>query len=138
MPLKIDTAGLHPSTESCLKALEWLDARAEFANILDMGCGNGILSLAAASIWDANVLAVDISEKAIEDAKRAIAAYGLEERVTALRSDGFAEAEIRVRAPYDLIICNMLADFQLANAKNIQSCVKKGGYCLLSGILTWR
>ena len=74
MIIAIDTIGIHPATECCFEALQWLHERREFHNLLDMGCGNGILSLAAASIWgDAKTLAVDILEKAIEDTNKNIA-----------------------------------------------------------------
>ena len=57
------------------------------------------------------VLATDISPKAVEDAAANIAAHGLEERITAIRSDAFLHPKIRENAPYGLIICNMLAEY---------------------------
>ena len=65
MPLAINTQHLHPASALCLEALQWLHAREEFANILEIGCGSGILSVACASIWDANIIAADISPKAV-------------------------------------------------------------------------
>src|ERR1700737_4861831 len=95
---------LHPTTEACLEMLQWLRQTCQCRNILDIGCGNGILSLAAASLWKTKVLAVDISQQAVTDTMRHCAESRMESYVTALRSDGFQHTSIQERAPYDLII----------------------------------
>jgi len=137
MTLAIETEGLHPSSGLCLEAMQWLE-RQDFRHVLDMGCGNGILSVVAATVWDAGVLAVDISEKAIGDAGRNITAHGLEQRITLLRSDGFSHPLIGERAPYDLILCNMLAEFTVEMAPQVKSHLAEGGVCILAGILAWK
>jgi len=138
MPLTIETEGLHPSTGLCLEALQWLHEQRDFVNILDMGCGNGILSVAAAAIWDAKVLAVDISEKAIGDAAENIKKHGLEEQITLLRGNGFSDKLINVESPYDLIICNMLAEFTVETVQEVKKHLAGDGICLLAGILAWK
>jgi ribosomal protein L11 methyltransferase len=138
MPIAIETAGIHPSTGLCLEALQWLHEDRDFENILDMGCGNGILSTVAASIWEAKVLAVDISEKALADAEKNITDQNVDNLVTLLRSDGFLNPMIRQRSPYDLIICNMLAEFTVETAREVKNHLAKGGICLLAGILAWK
>jgi len=137
MPIAIDTAGLHPATESCLEALQWLYEEHIFSNILDMGCGNGVLSLAAAGIWNARVLAADIAPQAIADTTKNIARHKLEALVTPLHSDGFAHELIRAHAPYDLIIFNLLAEPIVQMAPEVKSHLAHGGVCILSGILAW-
>ena len=137
MPIAIDTAGLHPATESCIEALQWLYEGYIFTNILDMGCGNGILSLAAASAWKAKALAVDIAQQAIADTNRNIAEHHMENYVTSLRNDGFRHKLIADRAPYDLIIFNLLAEPIVQMAPQLKSHLSKGGVCVLSGILSW-
>ncbi|MDX1975642.1 MAG: 50S ribosomal protein L11 methyltransferase [Rickettsiales bacterium] len=138
MDIAINTQNLHPSTEACLEAMQWLHAQQAFSQILDMGCGNGILSVTAAAIWDAQVLAVDIAPKAVQDTQATIAEYALEGRVQALHSDGFYNPNVGKAAPYDLIMCNLLADTLLSMAKTIQKHLKADGFCIFSGILTWR
>lgn len=137
MGITIDTLGAHPTTESCLELLQWLEGSYDFTRILDMGCGNGILSVTAAMIWDAPVLAVDISERALADAAENIAANELSERVSLLRSDGFAERNIAAGGPYDLIIINLLAQQLIAMAPQVQKNLAPGGICLISGMLAW-
>ena len=137
MPITINTVGLHPATESCLEALQWLHEEHNFSNILDMGCGNGVLSLAAAGIWNANVLAADIAPQAVTDTTQNIARHKLEALVTPLHSDGFTHALIRARAPYDLIIFNLLAEPIVQMAPEVKSHLADDGVCILSGILAW-
>lgn len=137
MPLSVDISGAHPATELCLEALQWLHDGYDFTNILDMGCGNGILGSVAASVWRAAVLAVDISPKAIEDTRRHIAASNLEALVTPLRADGFSDPKIRARGPYDLIIFNLLAQSLVRMARDVTSHLSPSGIALLSGIRSW-
>ncbi len=138
MDIAIDTIGAHPATELCISALQWLHERQDYFNILDMGCGNGILSVVAATVWDARVLAVDISEKALTDAAAHIKANRLEDRITLVRSDGFLTPEIAQRGPYDLIIINLLAEFLVEMAPKVKEQLASGGFALISGMLAWK
>lgn len=138
MPIALNTEGAHPATHLCLQALQWLQERRDFARVLDMGCGNGILSVAAAAIWDSRVLAADISEQALEDARRNIAANGMEERVTLVRSDGFVAPRIREQAPYDLILFNLLAEPVVAMAQEVKAHLAAGGMAVIGGLLAWK
>jgi ribosomal protein L11 methyltransferase len=137
MNIPVNVAGLHPTTVSCLEALQWLKEQRQFQNILDMGCGSGILSLAAAGMWQARVTAADISEQAITDTQNNIDAQKLAELVTPVRSDGFRHPMIRDHSPYDLIIFNLLAEPIVQMAPEVVSHLSDGGICLLSGILMW-
>lgn len=138
MTIAIDTQGLHPATELFLEILQELQEEGDFRAILDMGCGNGILSVVAAAIWDAQVVAVDISPKALEDAARNIAANDLGDQVTLLRSDGFAHPAIREHSPYDLIFFNCLAEPIVSMALQLQACLRPGGLAIVGGILAWK
>ena len=129
---------MHPTTECCLEALQWLEARQPFAHMLDIGCGSGILSVVAAGLWrQAELLAADISPQAVIDTEHVSREHGLEHCIKIIRSDGFNHPLIRERAPYDLIICNLLAEPITAWAPQMQSHLADKGICLLSGILAW-
>ena len=127
----------HPTILSCLEALQWLAERGRFATILDMGCGSGILSLAAAKMWDATVLGADISPQAIADTIGHAKAYGLESRITTVRSDLFSDSHIKTRAPYELIIFNLLAEPITRTALEVKAHLTAGGVVVLSGLLEW-
>lgn len=137
MTTAVETAPLHPTTEACLQALQWLHERRRPGNVLDMGCGSGILSLAAAKLWDAPVLAADISPQAVADTQRHCNVHRMESRLTIIRSDGFSHTLIGERAPYDLIIFNLLAEPITQMAPQVKSQLAPGGACILSGILEW-
>jgi len=138
MEIMLDGGKFHPSTRLSLEALQWLEDRIAPQNVLDMGCGSGILSLIAAQLWDAKVLACDISEKAIEDTTGNINEFGMEEAITAIRSDGFKHGDIQKHGPFGLIIINLLAQWHVAMAMDIHKELLPGGRALLSGILAWQ
>lgn len=129
----------HPSTALCLGAMKRLQPRREITNVLDLGCGGGILSVAAAELWPkAAVLAADISPQAVADAGQAFAMRGLEGRAKAIRSDGFSAPEIAARAPYDLILCNLLAGVLVKTAPGLKKHLKPGGLAIISGFMAWQ
>jgi len=136
--MELETQGLHPATELCLTALQWVEEQSEFTNVLDMGCGGGILTVLCATLWDARVLGADIAEKAVEEANAAIAAQGLQGQAQAIRSDGFANRQIAARGPYDLILFNLLAEPIIAWAREVKTHSQPGGYVFLGGILHWQ
>ncbi len=129
-------SGFHPTTQTALMAMESLKHE-DFLNILDMGCGSGILSLVAASWWgQAAVTAADIEEKAIETTRQNAKEAGID-RITAIRSDGFSERAVKERGPYDLIICNIIAEPIIRLAPGMTQALAPGGVAVLSGMLVW-
>ena len=138
MTITIDTEGLHPSSALCLEMLSWLHERHDLAKALEIGCGNGILSVVTASIWGAEVVAGDISPKAIEDTKNSIILHKLNDFITPLRSDGLQHAEIKARAPYDLVICNLLAELLVQFSLDIKNVIIPNGYIIMGGVMQWK
>lgn len=137
MSITLNTQGLHPSTLLSLEAISWLEDKITPTKILDMGCGHGVLSLTAAHLWPADILAVDIAPKAIADTQGQIDAYGMQQRITALRSDRFAAPQIAKSGPYDLIMANMLDQWLIEMVSDIKTNLKPAGYAILSGMLAW-
>ncbi len=138
MPIFIDSQSLHSSTRLALTALEWLEDRIEPQTILDIGCGSGILSLTASHIWSGRVLACDISPNAITDIQANIAQFAPDSDITVLRSDGVKHPAIKQAAPFELIIGNLLAQWQVAMAQDFRTLIASQGVILLSGILVWQ
>ena len=129
-------SGEHATTEGCLLALARLsDEGARPRNALDMGCGSGILAIAAAMLFDCRVLAVDIDPASAAFAAEAAAANGCSRRVTALAGDGYATPEVVARAPYDLVMANILANPLILMAPALAAALKPGGRAILSGLL---
>ena len=106
-------------------------------NILDMGTGSGILSLAAAKLWQNNcqITAVDIDEEAVSVTKQNAIDNHLQKFITAEVSDGYQSDLVIDNAPYDLILANILARPLIAMAPDLYKNLKTGGYCILSGFV---
>ena len=138
--LQIDAAtafgsGEHDTTRLCLMALEGLARRRHIARPLDLGCGSGILSLAAALLWRVPVLGSDLdpgSVRVARDNARRNRLAGLIEFVTA---DGYRSEAIRRRAPFDLIVANILARPLCHLAPALARHLAPGGIAILSGLL---
>lgn len=129
-------SGEHGTTSGCLKALAWLARQRDFYNILDMGCGSGILAIAAAKLWKSRVLAVDIDTVAVRVARENAMVNRVQQAVDTSLSDGYAGVAVMRRAPYDLIVSNILAAPLMAFAGDLKANLKPGGVAVLSGLLT--
>ena len=127
--------GSHQSTRGCLMALDRLAGDDTIRRILDLGCGSGILSIAAAKLWPAEIVAADIETEAVAMTLEAAAANGVAARIGACRSRGFQNARTRARAPYDLILANILARPLTRLAPAIARRLAPGGRVVLSGLL---
>jgi len=126
-------SGEHHTTKGCLTALS--DIKGAPKNVLDMGCGSGILGIAAARLFGARVLAVDIDPEAV----RVTAASAFENKVgdmvTARAGNGFRTAGVRANAPYDLILANILARPLIKMAPACAGNLRQGGRVIISGFL---
>jgi ribosomal protein L11 methyltransferase len=142
MVFALETQNLHPSTLLCLEAIQALPDDFVAKNILDLGCGNGILSVVAAKIYpEASIEAVDISPNAVRDAKAAFAKLDLANRAYVQINDAFVYLKgdfAHVKGRLDLILCNLLADILIPCAPRLKETLSLGGYAILSGILAWR
>ncbi len=127
--------GDHQSTRGCLIALDRLAHGRPMAKILDLGCGSGILSIAAARIWPAEIIAADIDPDAVALTARNAQANGVAGRITALRSRGFQNRRLRAGAPFDLVLANILARPLKRLAPAIARHLAPGGRVILSGLL---
>jgi ribosomal protein L11 methyltransferase len=124
--------GLHPTTRLCLAALEGLaDARGSFdgARILDVGCGSGILSIAAARLGAGAVVALDVDPIAVEatiaNARRNRLAGRIDTRQGSLPSGA---------GPFDLVLANLIASLLVELAPLLAGELRTGGRLLASGI----
>ncbi|HXC53719.1 MAG TPA: 50S ribosomal protein L11 methyltransferase [Rhizomicrobium sp.] len=130
--------GHHETTALCLAALGDLARRRTFANVLDLGCGTGLLAIGAAKLWKKRVIASDIDAVAIAVTNENARANGVAPLVRALTADGLTHPRIAAAAPYDLIVANILASPLTQLAPSIVRALAKGGMLVLSGLLTWQ
>lgn len=129
-------SGSHGTTEGCLRAIDRLSRRMTPPKVLDMGCGSGILSMAAAKIWPATrVMAVDIDPVSVETTLKNAATNGVGKRVEARAGNGYAVLRNRPAETYELILSNILARPLCKMAPSLNRTLKPGGIAVLSGLL---
>lgn len=126
----------HATTLGCLIAIDRLTRRRAFARVLDLGCGSGVLAIAATrALPRADVLATDCDPVAVAVAAANAKTNGVEGRVAFACVDGLAHPWLRHAAPFDLIIANILARPLKALAPELAKAVCRGGIVVLSGLL---
>ena len=118
--------GHHPTTRVCLQAIEKHVKPGD--RFRDVGCGSGILSIAAAKVG-ANVSLCDIESASIENATTNLANNGVTPEAIWEGSIQDADGE------YDVIVANIVSDILIFLKKDIEKHLKQGGYVILSGIL---
>jgi ribosomal protein L11 methyltransferase len=137
--------GQHETTTGCLIALDRLKANgASFTNIADIGTGTGLLAFAAMRLWPAaRAIASDIDPVAIAVA----AENGAINKVKLGRARGQAELlvatgmdhpRLQDRAPYDLVIANILAGPLTELAPDLAGALAPGGRLILAGLLDYQ
>lgn len=123
--------GQHETTALCLVELQAL-ARPG-ARVADIGCGSGILAIAAAKMGAARVLATDIEAAAVEATMENARTNGVADRIEAVLVDAAGPCVPNEEA-YDLIVANIYADTLAARASEITARLAPGGTLVLSGI----
>lgn len=127
--------GHHETTFGCLLALDYLARRKRFSRVLDLGCGTGVLAMAAAKLWRHTVHASDIDPLAVRIARENAAGNGLAAFIRPVTAMGFAHPAIASGAPYDLILANILARPLMRLSRGMARHIRPGGYVILSGLL---
>ena len=141
VPLLVDAGmafgtGHHGTTAGCLRIFsELLDANVKMETVLDLGCGAGVLAMAAAkTLPHANILATDIDPDAIMVTDANIIDNGVTGRIETAVVNGFESAVLKGRQ-FDLIFANILAGPLMGLADDIVAATSAGGRVILSGIL---
>ncbi len=141
IPLLIDAGlafgtGRHATTKGCLLALARLARGRRIRKVLDLGCGTGILAIAAARLGIGAVLAADSDPAAIVVARENAALNGVADRVRVVKSDGFRSKILQRSAPFDLILANILARPLMRLAPSVARYLAPKGAVVLSGLMT--
>lgn len=103
-------SGEHATTQLCLEAIDRLARTHRFARVLDLGCGSGILAIAAAKARPCRVWAIDNDPIAVRVARENVVRNGVADRVRVLLCEGLKRPAARRAAPFDLLLANILAD----------------------------
>ena len=137
--------GRHPTTAFCLREIvkcysidaerrqssRTLDATKSF---LDIGCGSGILAIAAAKLGFAPVHAFDFDANAVEIARANARVNGVAGKIRFGRGD-VAELPTRPARKYDLVCANLISDVLIAERRRIVAQLNRRGRLALAGIL---
>jgi ribosomal protein L11 methyltransferase len=125
--------GQHPTTAMCLAALEQAVSGGE--SVLDLGCGSGILAIAAARLGAGRVAAIDIDPQAIKATRENAAANGVESLIEA-RAGTLAPADSAGRPEaFDVIVANISGLTLGRLAPSIVACLAPSGMLIASGFL---
>jgi ribosomal protein L11 methyltransferase len=127
-------SGEHGSTRGCLRALERVAYRRP-RRILDMGCGSGILGMAAARLLHRPVLAVDIDPWSVRVTSQNARLNRLAPRMRVRLGNGWQEAAVRRGAVFDLVFANILARPLCLMARYLAAHLAPGGTAILAGLL---
>ena len=128
--------GSHATTQLCLQALEKTVRPGD--RVLDLGCGSGILSIAALKLGAESAQAVDIDEKCLNVAYENAALNGIgRDRYTVRVGDVLSDEALRAElgGGYDIVVANIVADVILGLAPMVRQFLKPDGQFLCSGII---
>lgn len=130
--------GLHPTTRLCLAALETLAeegllargrARNGTARVIDVGCGSGILAIAAGKLGAGEMLGVDTDPIAVESTIANARLNGQSRRLR-VRQGSAPSGE----GPFDIVLANLIASLLVLLARPLRGELAPGGHILASGI----
>lgn len=130
--------GHHESTALCLALLSDLARRRRFHQVLDLGCGTGILAIAMAHLWKSRVIAADIDPVAVAVTRDNARQNGCSSLIRAVIADGLAHPVLRNAAPFQLIVANILAGPLTRFAPSMARAITPGGLVLVAGLLEWQ
>lgn len=124
--------GTHETTVLCLELLEKYIKVG--STVIDMGCGSGILSLAAGKLGASRVIAVDKDTVAVKVARENVARNQLEDKIQVLQGDKIEDAGIKA----DIVVANIVADVIIDMCRHVPLYLEEGGIYLASGIIQER
>ena len=126
--------GHHGTTAGCLLAFDEILKRHRPHRILDLGCGTGVLAIAAAASLKTKTLATDIDPEAVRVTLLNAQLNGVKAFIKSATAAGLHHSSIRQQAPFDLIFANILARPLASLAQGLSQILAPGGNLILSGL----
>ncbi len=123
--------GHHPTTAMVAEALERVPDLPARGTLLDIGCGSGILAMAAVLLGAPRSLAVDYDRDAVEAARENLLLNGLEDRVCVAQA---RFPDLPTAGPYEVVVANVYYTFFQQHTKELASLLAPGGVLLVSGL----
>jgi len=127
--------GHHGTTAGCLEMQEQVVLRERPRNALDLGTGSAVLAIALAKLAHIPVLATDVDPVAVRVAAANARLNHVKALVETVTASGFHHPIFARRAPFDLIVANILARPLMRLASEMAMHIRLGGSLVLSGIL---
>lgn len=127
--------GHHGTTRGCLLLLDHVLRAKMPRRVLDLGAGTGVLAIAAAKALRRQVLASDIDPRSVIVARENAALNGVGNLVDSICATGFSAQRFRTRAPFDLVLANILANPLRQMAPAMATHLASEAMVILSGLL---
>ena len=124
--------GKHETTRLCMEALERYVEGGE--KVLDVGCGSGILGIAAVLLGAESAFGVDIDEMAVRTANENAVVNHVDDRFTAIAGD----LVDKVSGKYKIVVANIVADAIIALSASVSSFMTEDSVYIISGIIDTR
>jgi ribosomal protein L11 methyltransferase len=130
--------GTHETTSLCLQTLEYVIHGGE--EVIDVGTGSGILSIAAIKLGAKHVLALDLDPVAVTIANENVLLNGLEDSITVRKSDLLKVIEsgdksLGISLPVQIVVANILAEVIILFCDDVYKALLSGGTYIASGII---
>ena len=126
--------GHHNTTRGCLVALQTVLKSHKPKNCLDLGCGSGVLAIAACKLTGITAIASDIDEDAVTVTRDNARINGTAHLMRCVTATGLDHPAITAHSPYDLILANILARPLVSLAPAIARALSADGRLILSGL----
>ena len=121
--------GTHETTTMCMRELEKYVT--EDSKVFDIGCGSGILAIAAAKLGAKDVIAVDLDEVAVKVAAENVVHNHVQDSVQVLHGNLIDVVSDKA----DIVVANIIADIIKILARDVHSCMKEDAVFISSGII---
>lgn len=121
--------GHHETTRLCIETIENITSTRDIRNILDVGCGSGILSIAASKLGVEDILGFDTDPIAISESRKNAKKNEVQNKIKFFC--GYLQS---VRGKYDLIVANVFIEPILFMKENLKELLAENGILIISGI----